>query len=70
MKEENQKLIPVKLKPREWQLIKFLRNSFTDGDLKLTVHAHEPIDIIIVEPRIHFDGNVKSADLFDNQIDK
>lgn len=53
----DKKTINIDLKPKEWQLIKFLRDSFKYGDLKLVVYNHEPVDIVILEPRIHLDGN-------------
>lgn len=51
--------IVMELHPKEYQLIKFIREEFKFGKVELVIHAGQPQKIIIKEPEKIFDGNVK-----------
>ena len=51
-----EKLIPIELKPKEYQLIDFLRNNFRSGKVELIVHNHLPERVVIKEIETRFDG--------------
>ena len=51
--------IVMELKPKEYQLIKFMREEFKFGRGELVVHAGLPQKFIVKEPEKIFDGNVK-----------
>jgi len=53
------KTIKTEITPKEYQLLQFIRNKFKFGKCELVVHAGQPQKVIIKEPEIHFDGEIK-----------